>query len=136
MPDTSRTWLTRLMAFGTMLCMVAVVMSGFASAQARVHGFEHQANGDELLADGGWVATCVDANGECTGHVSEPPAPDNDPLPMHHHHHSSGEASPGVIPNEGGAVHKLTAAIIALHPGVSTPLADRTPSVPHQPPRG
>lgn len=118
-----------------MLCIVSMGMSGVASAQSSVEVMKHQAAGDRNLPDGGWEASCVDTNGACTGHMSEPPTPGTDLLPVHHHHHSSGEVSHGVLPDEAGAAYSLMAVLVALHPGLFAPLRDRTPSIPHQPPR-
>lgn len=135
MPDTSRTWLARLMAFSTMLCMVAIVLAGLASAQAMVHNFEHQAIGDELLADGGWAVTCTDTEPVCLGHITNAEPTAGDMLAVHHHHHNSSEVSQGLAVSAARAGPVLNMALVDLRPGDAQPLADLTPDIPFQPPR-
>lgn len=135
MPDTSRSWLARLTAFSTLFCMVAVVLAGFASAQARVHNFEHQAVGDRLLADGGWMVSCSETSASCHGHLTSGEPTAGDRLAVHHHHHNGSEVSQGLAAGGASGAFVLNMVLIDLRPGVEHPLVDLTPDLPFQPPR-
>lgn len=127
--------MSRLSAFSTMLCVVAVMLSGFASAHASVQVLEHQIAGDQQLADGGWTATCVDKVGECQGHLrSDEPVP-NDMLAIHHHHHNSGEVSQGLASGAPELTVGLNLADAGLQVGEALPMASRAPAMPFHPPR-
>jgi len=133
--QTPRTLMSRLSAFSTLLCVVAVVLSGFASAQARVQVLEHQIAGEQQLADGGWTATCVDKVDECQGHLrSEAPVP-NDILAIHHHHHNSVEVSQGLASGAPELSLRLNLADAGLQFGEALPMASRAPAMPFDPPR-
>ena len=135
MMHAQRTLMSRLSAFSTLLCVVAVMLSGFASAHASVQVLEHQVAGDQQTVDGGWVASCVDKLGECQGHLrSEEPVP-NDMLAIHHHHHNSGEVSQGLAAGAHELSVRLNLADAGLLHGEALPMAGRAPAMPFHPPR-
>jgi hypothetical protein len=135
MPQKPRTFLSRLTVLCTMLCMVTVVMAGFASAQARLQVLEHQIAGDELLSDGGWAATCQDDEAQCKGHLQDNEPSSDDLLAVHHHHHNSVEVSHGLAADLTSLGTSLYLTQLNLRPGHDMPLAARNPALPYHPPR-
>ncbi|UDF04027.1 hypothetical protein [Asticcacaulis sp. AND118] len=135
MTQTPRTLMSRLSAFSTMLCMVAVMLSGFASAHASVQVLEHQVAGDQQTVDGGWVASCVNEVGKCPGHVRSDGTIFADMIATHHHHHSAGEVSQGLAVDALEMGTRLSLSDAGLTVGESLPLAGRSPAMPFQPPR-
>jgi|GEM_PF-1871830 len=125
----------RLTAFGAMLCMVAVVMSGLGSVQIRLQALEHQAAGDQLLADGGWAAPCHDDDASCRGHMQGDEPASGDLLAVHHHHHNSAEVSQGLAAGGPELNIDLNPARLDLRPSRPLPLAAHNPALPYQPPR-
>lgn len=121
--------------FSAMLCMVAMMSVGLASAHARLSVYEHQAADDALVGDGGWEVSCAGASDVCGGHAAPAEDPTHDGLGFHHHHHNSTDTASGLIPDVLIPMTRLHLSRLNLRPDTSVPLVDLSANIPHQPPR-
>ncbi len=128
----SGTFLSRLLAACTVLCMVLMLHGGFAGLQSAILNIQHAASGDLQLADGGWVKACDGELDDCDGHVVAPHGDDGGPI---HHHHASGETPSGAVADEAPLHVVIYATALDLWPGDVTRLAGRYVGAADQPPR-
>jgi hypothetical protein len=127
MIKTASTFLSRLMAICSMLCVVAVLNAGFIAVQNDVKELQHQASGDVRLTDGGWQA-CED----CDGHLTADPHSKGIDL---RHHHNAGETPSALLPMAGNLPLAYYATVQVMRPGRVQALASLTPATPDHPPR-
>lgn len=126
------TFLSRLLAACTLLCMVLMLHGGFAEVQSVVLNIQHAASGDLQLADGGWAEACDGELDDCDGHIVASHGDDGGPI---HHHHPSGETPAGAVADKSPLHVVAYATALDLRPGDVARLAGRSVSTPDQPPR-
>ena len=126
--------LSRLWAFGTMLCIALTLGMGMTAVQANASVLSHIACGDHQLPDGGWVCNCEPGEVGCIKHIPDNGADHgNDVVEMHHHHHAEAPSGTPALPMEASSPHQLGDARLA--PPRTTVLLGIDPSQADQRPK-